>query len=550
MKVLLSILILSVYFTSSYAEEVTILAASGTSQSKTSDDVTCLLDDNCKGIWQPDSLGEGVDEGLYFQFEEPVLLHSIKLLLEKEAEARSAYLQLYLNGKTTSPDDVVYMSKTEVDKDKKNVHYTFGGREQNFHQGSLYTKVKSVFIKINKGYYGTRNKPTFKSLHFFKHIKTDNDKEVKLERVKFKLPRIITAKISASSVLSPETAYQPANLFDSKYDFAWSTDGNNTNGINEELSLSFANKINISGLYVWNGYQRSTTHFNKNARVKSMIVSSNSGVEQKISLSSVSGLQKIKFTKPLLGVSNLKLKIKDIFPGTKYKDVLISELRLVDDKGQIILPFSQKKPLKIKQYIKDVVDRSWSSFLQGVTGQKYGCATKCYYKRIRIRKNGSFVIYRDIAFGNDGSQSANVMEGNWAYDKNKIRIFGKKYTTSLTSSDYIKGSAKGSVPSAKIFQSFVTIKRYNDLTKKEKSNLFSYFTKNRIEVKESKEGLLWAHNYDEIKSNEIVGNTISEANASLDKVLKNINPLYIKSSVITDLFLPTEDVSACSEFCG
>lgn len=471
------------------------------------------------------------------------------MFAEKKPYDKASYLNVYLNGKTTSPDDIVYIVNTEdVDADKKKITYTIMGRDQQNYKGSLYTKVKSVFIKINKGYERS-HRPTFKSLQFFKHIKVANSNEVKIERVKFKLPRIITAKISASSVLSPVTAYQPANLFDSKYDFAWSTDGNNTDGINEELSLVFPSKINLSGLYVWNGYQRSTTHFKKNARVKTMIVSSDSGAEQKVSLSSMSGLQKIKFTNPLLGVLNLKLKIKDIFPGSKYKDVLISELRLIDDKGQIILPFSQKKSLQIKKYLKDVVDRSWSSFLHGVADQKYGCAAKCFYKRIRIRKNGSFVIYRDMSYNNDGSQSANVMEGNWAYDKNKVRIFGKKYTTSLTSSDYIKGKDKGSVPSAKIFQSYVTIKRYLDLTKKEKSSLFSYLTKNRVEVKESEKGLVWSHNYNKIESNEIVGNTVSEVNLSLDKTLRKINPLYIKSSVITDLFLPTEDVSECSEFC-
>lgn len=549
MRLLVSAFLLSLFYSSIYAEEVTVLAASGTSNSNISDNVTCLLDDNCTGIWQPDSQDEGVDEGLYFQFEEPVLLHSIKVFAEKKPYDKPSYLNVYLNGKTTSPDDIVYIVNTEnVDADKKKTTYTIEGRDQQNYKGSLYTKVKSVFIKINKGYERS-HRPTFKSLQFFKHIKVANSKEVKVERVKFKLPRIITAKISASSVLSPVTAYQPANLFDSKYDFAWSTDGNNTDGINEELSLAFPSKINLSGLYVWNGYQRSSTHFNKNARVKLMVISSDNGAEQEVSLSSVSGLQKIIFTNPLLGVSTLKLKIKDIFPGSKYKDVLISELRLIDDKGRIVLPFSQKKSLEIKTYLKDVVDRSWSSFLHGIAKQEYGCAAKCFYKRIRIRKNGSFVIYRDMAYGNDGSQSANVLEGNWVYDKNMLRIFGKKYTTSLTSSDYMKGQAKATVPSAKIFQSFVTIKRYNELTKKEKSKLFVYLTKNRVETKESDKGLVWAHNYDKIQSNEIIGDDISEVNSSLDKTLRKINPLYIKSSVITDLFLPTEDVSECSEFC-
>lgn len=559
MRVLLSIVVLSLWAINVYAEEVTVLAASGTSQSKSSDDVTCLLDDNCTGIWQPGSQDEGVDEGLYFQFETPVLLHSIKLYAEKEPEARSTNLQIYLNGKTTSPDDIVYRVSKKVNANKKNVTYTFKGGDQVNFKGSLNTEVKSVFIKINKAYYSKlRIKPTFKALHFYKLIDLKSKKEVKAERVKFKLPVIVGAKVKASSVLSPFTAYQPANLFDSKYDFAWSTDGNNTNGINETLSLSFTRKLNLSGLYIWNGYQRSATHSKKNGKVKTLIVKDNNGNQFEIPLKNKSGLQKIKFNKTLNEVASLKLKIKDIYRGTKYKDVLISELRLIDDKGQIILPFIKKKTQEVKEQHKTFIGHSWSSFLGDIT-DGMDCDTGCYYKRIRLRKNGTFVIYKDIKFENGGGQSANVLEGNWAYHKNKIRIFGKKYSTSLTSSDYMKGQKNNTVPSAKIFQSYLTIKRYLDLSKKEKKKLISYYMKNRVRISsyyaqnKDKPGeklkLTWTHYYKKIKYNEAQGASAEKVKDEMKKVLIKINPYYIKSSVMTDLFLPTEDVSQCSESC-
>lgn len=83
MRLLLSVFMLSLFCINAHAQEVTVLAASGTSKSDLSDNVTCLLDDNCTGIWQPDSQDDGVDEGYIFNLKNPCYCIQLKCLLKK-----------------------------------------------------------------------------------------------------------------------------------------------------------------------------------------------------------------------------------------------------------------------------------------------------------------------------------------------------------------------------------------------------------------------------------------------------------------------------------
>lgn len=67
---------------------------------------------------------------------------------------------------------------------------------------------------------------------------------------------------------------QPANLFDSRYDYAWSTNGKVTSGKGESVEIKFSQTQNLTGMIVWNGYQRSEEHFKTNGRVAKMSISS------------------------------------------------------------------------------------------------------------------------------------------------------------------------------------------------------------------------------------------------------------------------------------
>jgi hypothetical protein len=551
MNRLLIAALLSMFSHYVYADDIAVLAASATSSTADSTDITCLLDAKCKGKWQPASRDSGVDEGIYLQFSDEVALYSVELDIVDDNTDPS--LILYLNGKTTGPDDVVYIVNSTKKPESKTVTYTFNGRDEDNFQNSLHTNARSVFIKISGFPAMGTHKPTFKALRFYRRSKTGDPKEVVRAPVQFRLPTIIKTEISASSILSPSTAYHPANLFDSRYDFAWSTDGTKVNGIGEKLNLTFAREVNIAGLYVWNGYQRSTAHFEKNGRVKLLQLTSKQGDSQRVALESVSGLQKITLAKALMQVKQLTIEIADIYKGSAYKDVLISELRFIDDKGNIVLPNATLPTLAYEKEWDDFVGSSWSTFLQNISPGMSECINSCNTKRLRLRSNGTFVIYLDFGATEYGSVSANVLEGNWAVEQGKLRIFGKRYTTELRSSDYVQAAENKTVPTAKIFQSYVTFTRYNDLSKDKQEKVFQALVKSRPQPSDNGQGgFTWEKTCNITPDNTNYLLFASSWQALLDntrKYIEKINPYYIESSVVTDLFMPSNKVYGCYVGC-
>ncbi len=85
-------------------------------------------------------------------------------------------------------------------------------------------------------------------------------------------PRMVKGRIQASSVLAPADAYHPGYLFDGRPDFGW-VEGAKGTGAGESLTLTLDAPLELVGLELWNGYQRSEDHFQKNARAKKLAVS-------------------------------------------------------------------------------------------------------------------------------------------------------------------------------------------------------------------------------------------------------------------------------------
>ncbi|MDH5178826.1 MAG: hypothetical protein OEZ39_08755 [Gammaproteobacteria bacterium] len=526
------------------AEEVKLLAASATSSAPGSADVTCLLDDNCKGEWSPGSKDEGVDEGLYFQFDTAIDLHMIEIIVKKSGRRQDYYFQLYLNGKTTPPGGGTYHIRSSRDINEKYETYITTGQIED-PQFSLNTATRSIFIKIDKGYQTVREKPVITAIKLYTNPGRNPPKTPSV-RVMPVLPIITTAKITATSILEPTTAYQPANLFDSRYDFAWSTNGKKNDGVGESFEINFDQPTNISGLLVWNGYQRSVEHYKKNGRVKVMMMEDDKGNKEKIGVVDVEGMQHLPMLKEFKNVNKLKFTITGIYSGTKYKDVLISELRLLDDRRRIIQPDMQRTAVELPSSLKDFTDRAWSSFLQEINVEKNECSSKCFNRRIRLRSNGSFVIYQDFAYGqsNDGSVSANILEGNWALESGRIRIFGKRYTSELKNSDYLRDEEEKAVTRPSIFQSYLDIRRYNELSNKEKDSLHEYLIKSRG-WKQGKNNWM----YGITNSMPLMGESRQELLSALAELLQKANPYYIKSSVLTDVVLPVANVEMCALGC-
>src|SRR5262249_30617750 len=153
---------------------------------------------------------------------------------------------------------------------------------------------------------------------------------------------------------------------------------------------------------------------------------------------------------------------------------LLSELRLLDAAGGLLLPVVPLPKVTAPANWAALVNRSWSSFLEkpGTSKDEGGLPPACIFNRIRIRDNGTLVIYRWADVGKVDSQetrcslTGNVLEGNWEPKLGNIRIFGKKYPTTIAASEYLQ--EKDNAVASAIFQSELSVKRYSEMTPAER----------------------------------------------------------------------------------
>src|SRR4029079_8746288 len=112
------------------------------------------------------------------------------------------------------------------------------------------------------------------------------------------------------------------------------------------------------------------------------------------------GMQKVTFPQALPATSQLTLTITGIYPGQQYKDVLISELRLLDQAGKMLIPVAKSPNAAAPAGFQDMVGKSYASFLhQPLFGAnvipdtpEFTLSPICDNNRIRLREDGSFVI--------------------------------------------------------------------------------------------------------------------------------------------------------------
>lgn len=130
----------------------------------------------------------------------------------------------------------------------------------------------------------------------------------------------------ASSVLKPSKAirYEPSMMFDGNRETAW-VEGEADNGINETLTLHFGRDRLLSGFEIINGYDKTQRIWEANARVKTLDATTSDGQTLTVSLQDVRGASRVDF-RPPIRTGWLELRIRGVFPGSKYKDTAISEL--------------------------------------------------------------------------------------------------------------------------------------------------------------------------------------------------------------------------------
>lgn len=140
------------------------------------------------------------------------------------------------------------------------------------------------------------------------------------------------SKITCSSSLKPQgnNTYVAKNLHDFTLKTAW-VEGKTGLGVGEWVEFTFENKSpRVTSAIIWNGYQKNTSTWRENSRVKTLRLLVNGKAICDLALVDTAGAQRFE-----LGVLGhradgkdlvLRFEIKDAYPGTRFSDVALSEI--------------------------------------------------------------------------------------------------------------------------------------------------------------------------------------------------------------------------------
>ena len=141
----------------------------------------------------------------------------------------------------------------------------------------------------------------------------------------------------ASSVLPPRvgdrsghSTYEVANLFDNNPATAW-VKARREPGDGWVL-VDFNSERLVSAIAIANGYQKNSTVFRENYRVRRLRLLSSNGETATVNVADQDGMQRIALDHPMRA-EWLQIVVDDLFPGSREPDVAISELRVISERA-------------------------------------------------------------------------------------------------------------------------------------------------------------------------------------------------------------------------
>lgn len=408
------------------------------------------LDGDPSTNWGPME-GAGIDEGILLSFSEEVEIGAVSFIANAgTGETPVKELQLYVNG---SPLKHLRNGKKQIINEKAK---------------TLYFRIAELNGRSSLPYWNSKQER-----NIYRYPKTLRAvvSEIELfgpggEKLNIDLLTLKKGSIEASSVLSPAEAYNTEFLFDSRPEFGWA-EGAASGGTGQKLRFKFDQPVKITKLKLWNGYQRSASHFKKNERLKNLTFGLSGGNQSFLMAKDVQGPQEITLPGPVEG-REFTLEVKSVYPGQSYKDLVLSELRFYDGKKWFGLKSGERQLRKEK-----LKDRVQGTVLDGLVDRSL---YNIYYGHVNdnamngsrsliLRSNSSFVLYlKDEEFlAEERVSIEKIADGNWeivSLDGNKarIKIFGKLRRV-LDKERYYKSDFKSD--KTRIFKDFLTIDRFS-----------------------------------------------------------------------------------------
>lgn len=140
---------------------------------------------------------------------------------------------------------------------------------------------------------------------------------------------IITITTSSTLAAQAGNSYAPMKAMDGDNRTAW-VEGAEGDGIGEWIKINYESPMPISGIYFNNGYGKTKKSYAENGRVKEALIETANGSFTKV-LADTNEEVQIRIPPNMGGPKHptkwVKLTIKSVYPGAKYKDTAIAEFR-------------------------------------------------------------------------------------------------------------------------------------------------------------------------------------------------------------------------------
>jgi len=252
-------------------------------------------------------------------------------------------------------------------------------------------------------------------------------------------------------------AYDPSLLFDSRKEFVW-VEGEKGVGKGTRISFLFKEEVTIAGLKIWNGYQRSDSHFKSNARLQNFEFGELRAFKEEYRLKDEQGVQTIRLKEPITS-SNFELLINSAYKGWSYEDLAIGEILFFDEADAL---FGIRSP-NTKNNRNNILQKTKGTVLENLIDSRiYNAYTSNEYpmgmdRSAILRSDGTFVLYSSEE--DESSFTETLADGNWEIVKAdatsaEISVFGKFLDFGMMEAYY---AGKTDAELSRIFRDKITI---------------------------------------------------------------------------------------------